>query len=122
MGTTNPFEVIEARLIENSERLDKIIALLKVPEIPVLSERITDIDEACRVIGGEKTPYSRAWMYAHCTNGDVPTHKNGNRLVWLRSELEQYRDARIARRQYPDEIVSQAIATSASKKFKHVRA
>jgi hypothetical protein len=109
----NPFTEI-------CERLNRIEALLEQPKIIPIekSDLITDIDEACRVLGGDETPYSRQWMYMHTSNGDVPHMKNGNRLVFSRSELETYRTARIASKQYRDEVVSQAIAASADKKFR----
>jgi len=113
----NPFEIIEAGLAEVKAELSEIKAALKIPK-QELPDRITEIDEACKVIGGENTPVSRAWLYNGTSKGTVPCEHFGGRLVFSRSKLIEWRNSRTSSKLWKDDIVNNSIAASAAKKFR----
>lgn len=110
--STNPFDEINSRL----ERIERLLEKKEIPAPVELPDRI-DFQEARYVIGGEKTPVSKAWLYAQTSKGTVPCSKAGGKLVFSRAKLLAIRDIRTVDKFLENDNIHNRIAESAEKKF-----
>lgn len=79
--TTPHIEDLPKLYVEMAQKLAKLEELLQSP--PRL-ERMT-LDQVCELTGLSKTT-----IYKHTAQGTIPHHSTGHKIVFIRSEIENW--------------------------------
>jgi excisionase family DNA binding protein len=108
--STNPFEVIEARLSNIENLLLDIKHPIRVLE--PLPDRI-ELDEACKL-----TNQSKGQMYKLTMLNKIPHQKFGKRLVFSRKALTEWLEEKTVSPSSPSDIMDDRLAKSAKKQLK----
>lgn len=113
--STNPFEIIEARLANIENLLLDIKRPPKTPELP----DSCGINEACIILGTTEKPASRAKIYQLTHLRKVSFKHFGRALVFSRRELLAYRDANTLPPSSPVDELNANLVKSAEKHLRN---
>ena len=81
----------------------KIFAEELPPSQLIIEDRWLDIDELIEYLPGKP---AKATLYGYVSKGEIPSHKSGKRLVFLKSEIDKWLKSK--RRKTAEEIKEEA--------------
>jgi excisionase family DNA binding protein len=98
----NPFETINQRL----ERIEKMLqGLQPTPQVPQAVNEEIMLDEASELTGLKKST-----IYRLSFAGEIPVRRRGKRLIFSRSQLNQWIEDRTVTKRTPRQIAAEELA------------
>ncbi|MFI3298099.1 MAG: helix-turn-helix domain-containing protein [bacterium] len=91
------FETLPAALELVDEKLDRVIGMLaerieKPEEIP----KFLNVESTIKYLHRVGFPMKKSTLYKLTASGKIPVHRDGNRLIFVTAEIEEWCDATLA--------------------------